>query len=82
MFYGADSGPLTIRDNPGVVRTGSRPPDTGTPDPDNPGRFDLTITEQFSRSMSVEEALDPDNLLALRDERRAAAAGARLPRCA
>ena len=64
VFYGADSGPVMIRDNPGVVRPPSRPPDTGTPDPANPGRFFLTINEQFSRSMSVEEALDPDNLLA------------------
>jgi DMSO/TMAO reductase YedYZ molybdopterin-dependent catalytic subunit len=61
VFYGADAGTVTIRDNPGVVRTGSG---TGTPDPDMPDRFDLTITEQFSRSMSVDEALDPDNLLA------------------
>jgi DMSO/TMAO reductase YedYZ molybdopterin-dependent catalytic subunit len=60
VFYGADSGTLTIRDNPGIVRTGAG---TGTPDPDMPDRFDLTITEQFSRSMSVEEALDPDNLV-------------------
>jgi DMSO/TMAO reductase YedYZ molybdopterin-dependent catalytic subunit len=60
VFYGADSGALTIRDNPGVIRTGSG---TGTADPDMPDRFDLKITEQFSRSMSVEEALDPDNLL-------------------
>jgi DMSO/TMAO reductase YedYZ molybdopterin-dependent catalytic subunit len=59
VFYGADAGKLTIRDNPGVLRPG----ETGTVTKDENGQFDLTIVEQFSRSMSVEEALNPDNLL-------------------
>ena len=67
-----------IRDNPGVVRR--RATGHGTPDETMPsGRFDLTITEQFARSMSVEEALEPRQPALLRDERRAAAARARLP---
>jgi DMSO/TMAO reductase YedYZ molybdopterin-dependent catalytic subunit len=45
VFYGADSGLVTIRDNGGV-----------------PGGV-LTITEQFARSMSLEEALSDENLL-------------------
>ena len=73
---------LMIRDNPGVLRPASRRPDAGTPDPANPGQFFLTINEQFSRSMSVEEALDPDNLLALRDERRPVARRRTGSRCA
>ena len=44
VFYGADAGEVTIRDNGGV-----------------PGP--LTITEQFARSMSLEEALNGDNIL-------------------
>jgi DMSO/TMAO reductase YedYZ molybdopterin-dependent catalytic subunit len=59
VFYGADSTRLTIRDNPGVLNGGS----TGTTTPDDSGGLDLTITERFARSMSVEEALNPDNLL-------------------
>ena len=50
VFFGADSGPVTIKDNSGVVRG-----------PDAPRR--LTITEQFARSMTVDEAMDRDNLL-------------------
>jgi len=49
IFWGADSGPVTIRDNSGVLQ----------PDPGG----GLTITEQFARSMSLSEAMDPDNLL-------------------
>jgi DMSO/TMAO reductase YedYZ molybdopterin-dependent catalytic subunit len=45
VFYGADSGQVTIRDNGGVAGGA------------------LTITEQFARSMSLEEALNGDNLL-------------------
>jgi DMSO/TMAO reductase YedYZ molybdopterin-dependent catalytic subunit len=58
VFWGADSGPVTIRDNSGIIRTGS-----GTGVDDGAGALDLTITEQFARSMSVEDALNPDNLL-------------------
>jgi DMSO/TMAO reductase YedYZ molybdopterin-dependent catalytic subunit len=58
VFWGADSGQVDIRDNSGVVR---RLP-TEPPSP-KPTDIDLTITEQFARSMSIEEALNGDNLL-------------------
>jgi DMSO/TMAO reductase YedYZ molybdopterin-dependent catalytic subunit len=58
VFWGADSGPVTIRDNSGVVR--SHPTEPASPLPTD---IDLTITEQFARSMSLEEALSGDNLL-------------------
>jgi DMSO/TMAO reductase YedYZ molybdopterin-dependent catalytic subunit len=58
VFWGADSGAVTIRDNSGIIRPGS-----GTGVDDGAGALDLTITEQFARSMSVEDALSPDNLL-------------------
>jgi DMSO/TMAO reductase YedYZ molybdopterin-dependent catalytic subunit len=61
VFWGTDSGTVTIRDNSGVVvppRTG-----TATPDPDIPGRWDITITEQFARSMSLDAAMAAGNLL-------------------
>jgi DMSO/TMAO reductase YedYZ molybdopterin-dependent catalytic subunit len=59
IFWGADRGKVTIRDNSGVTGPGQ----TGTVEPDATGGLDLTITEQFARSMSVEDALDADNLL-------------------
>jgi len=59
IFWGADRGTLTIRDNPGILSGGL----TGTVTPDGEGGLDLTITEQFARSMSVAEALNSDNLL-------------------
>jgi DMSO/TMAO reductase YedYZ molybdopterin-dependent catalytic subunit len=59
VFWGADSGEVTIRDNAGVQRPGR----TGRVDPDATGGLDLTITERFARSMSIDEALGPDNLL-------------------
>ena len=49
MFFGADSGAVTIRDNSGVLRSPEPPV--------------LTITEQFARSMTVDEAMDERNLL-------------------
>jgi DMSO/TMAO reductase YedYZ molybdopterin-dependent catalytic subunit len=58
VFWGADSGPVTIADNSGVVR--SDPTQTASPLPTN---IDLKITEQFARSMSLEEAMSGDNLL-------------------
>src|SRR4051812_38849232 len=58
VFWGADSGTVTIRDNSGVVK--SVPTDSAS---DLPTDIDLTITEQFARSMSLEEALDDENLL-------------------
>jgi DMSO/TMAO reductase YedYZ molybdopterin-dependent catalytic subunit len=59
IFWGADAGPVTIRDNSGIMAPGR----TGTGVPDGAGALDLTITEQFARSMSVEDALNRDNLL-------------------
>jgi DMSO/TMAO reductase YedYZ molybdopterin-dependent catalytic subunit len=59
VFWGADSGEVAIRDNSGVLRGGR----TGTVEPDGEGGLDLTITEHFARSMSLAEALNPDNLL-------------------
>lgn len=59
IFWGADRGTLTIRDNPGILSGGV----TGSVTPDGEGGLDLTITEQFARSMSLADALNPDNLL-------------------
>jgi DMSO/TMAO reductase YedYZ molybdopterin-dependent catalytic subunit len=59
VFYGSDSGTVTIRDNSGIVSGGK----TGVVTPDSEGGLDLTITEQFARSMSIDEALSRDNLL-------------------
>jgi DMSO/TMAO reductase YedYZ molybdopterin-dependent catalytic subunit len=61
VFWGADEGQLTIRDNAGVLplEQGS----TGTTTPDSTGGLDLTITERFARSMSVKDALADHNLL-------------------
>jgi DMSO/TMAO reductase YedYZ molybdopterin-dependent catalytic subunit len=59
VFWGADKGPVAIRDNSGVTGAG----DTGTGEPDAGGGLDLRITEQFARSMSLDEAMAPDNLL-------------------
>jgi len=58
VFWGADFGTVAIRDNSGVVK--SLPTDPASPLPTD---IDLTITEQFARSMSLEEALNGDNLL-------------------
>ena len=59
IFWGADSGTVTIRDNPGVTSAG----ETGTGEADDGGGLDLTITEQFARSMSLDDAMGMDNLL-------------------
>jgi DMSO/TMAO reductase YedYZ molybdopterin-dependent catalytic subunit len=59
VFYGVDSGKVTIRDNAGVLSEGR----TGIPERDTEGNLDLTITEKFARSMSIREALHWDNLL-------------------
>ena len=59
VFWGADRGTVTIRDNSGIVSGGV----TGTLTPDAQGGQDLTVTEQFARSMSLREALNRDNLL-------------------
>ena len=59
VFYGVDGGKISIRDNVGILNGGQ----TGVVEPDAEGSLDLTITEQFARSMSVHDALHPDNLL-------------------
>jgi DMSO/TMAO reductase YedYZ molybdopterin-dependent catalytic subunit len=59
VFYGVDRGTVTIRDNVGILSGGR----TGTVEPDSTGGLDLTITEQFARSMSLDDALNPHNLL-------------------
>src|SRR5215218_2686025 len=59
VFWGEDRGTVTIRDNSGVLGPGK----TGEVAPDNSGGLDLTITEQFARSMSLADALSSDNLL-------------------
>jgi DMSO/TMAO reductase YedYZ molybdopterin-dependent catalytic subunit len=59
VFWGEDAGEVTIRDNGGILRAG----DTGTVEPDGAGGLDLTITEQFARSMTLDDALNPENLL-------------------
>jgi DMSO/TMAO reductase YedYZ molybdopterin-dependent catalytic subunit len=59
VFWGKDRGTVTIRDNSGIVSGGK----TGVTAPDSDGGLDLAITEQFARSMSIDEALNRHNLL-------------------
>ena len=59
VFWGADRGRVTIRDNVGVLGGGN----TGVVVDDGEGGLDLTITEQFARSMSLKDALGRANLL-------------------
>jgi DMSO/TMAO reductase YedYZ molybdopterin-dependent catalytic subunit len=59
VFYGVDSGPVTIRDNVGILNGGK----SGQTEMDGEGGLDLKITEQFARSMTLRDALHPDNLL-------------------
>jgi DMSO/TMAO reductase YedYZ molybdopterin-dependent catalytic subunit len=67
VFWGDDAGEKTIRDNSGVLDPDSNgvvgPRGTGTVVPDREGGLDLTITEQFARSMTLDDALNPENLL-------------------
>lgn len=56
VFWGADKGEVTIGDNTGVLGPG----ETGKIAPKS---TELTITEHFARSMSLEDALKGDNLL-------------------
>jgi DMSO/TMAO reductase YedYZ molybdopterin-dependent catalytic subunit len=67
VFFGADLGEVTVRDNGGVLDPDGNgivgPLGTGRVTPDGAGTLDLTITEQFARSMSLEDAMHPDNLL-------------------
>lgn len=57
IFWGTDSGQVTIRDNSGVTSGG----DTGVLVP--PLSTNLQITEQFARSMSLADAMEGDKLL-------------------
>jgi DMSO/TMAO reductase YedYZ molybdopterin-dependent catalytic subunit len=59
VFWGADEGKVTIRDNSGITGPGV----TGHVEPDGSGGQDLTITEHFARSMSLEDAMSSHNLL-------------------
>lgn len=59
VFWGADRGEVTIGDNSGITGGGR----TGAVKPDDGGGLDLTITEQFARSMSLEQAMSKTNLL-------------------
>jgi DMSO/TMAO reductase YedYZ molybdopterin-dependent catalytic subunit len=59
VFWGADSGQVTIRDDSGITSGGL----TGTVEPDAGGGLDLTITEHFARSMTLDEAMESENLL-------------------
>ena len=59
VFWGIDKGTVTIRDNSGILSAGN----TGVGEPDASGGLDITITEQFARSMTLAEAMAPGNLL-------------------
>ena len=59
VFWGEDSGQVTIRDDSGITGPGV----TGTVVPDATNGLDLTITEQFARSMTLADAMSPDNIL-------------------
>jgi DMSO/TMAO reductase YedYZ molybdopterin-dependent catalytic subunit len=70
VFWGDDAGKRTIRDNSGVLDPDGNgvvgPRGTGTVVSDGEGGLDLTITEQFARSMTLDDALNPENLLCYR----------------
>jgi len=64
VFWGADAGDVTIRDNGGVLD----PDNDGVVGPRGTGHIvpaggGLAITERFARSMTLEDALNPQNLL-------------------
>jgi DMSO/TMAO reductase YedYZ molybdopterin-dependent catalytic subunit len=60
VFWGDDRGTVTIRDNTGITGGGR----TGTIIDNGPSEPpDLRITEQFARSMKLEDAMNSDNLL-------------------
>ena len=59
VFWGTDAGTVTIRDNSGVTSAGN----TGIGEVDAGGGLDITITEQFARSMTLSDAMAPGNLL-------------------
>ncbi len=70
VFWGDDAGELTVRDNTGVIDPDGNavvgPRGTGTVVTDDGDQLDLTITEQFARSMTLQDALNPENLLCYR----------------
>jgi DMSO/TMAO reductase YedYZ molybdopterin-dependent catalytic subunit len=59
IFWGSDRGQVTVRDNSGMLSAGQ----SGTGQPDDGGGLDVTLTEQFARSMSIDEALSRENIL-------------------
>jgi DMSO/TMAO reductase YedYZ molybdopterin-dependent catalytic subunit len=59
VFWGADSGTVTIRDNSGILSAG----ETGDEAAVQTEGLDITITEQFARSMTLADAMAPDNML-------------------
>lgn len=59
VFYRMVRGAVTIRDNGGMLCAGL----TRKVETNSGGSLDLTITEQFARSMSMEDALNRANLL-------------------
>jgi DMSO/TMAO reductase YedYZ molybdopterin-dependent catalytic subunit len=68
VFWGEDANPaMTIRDNTGVLDPDGDgvvgPRGTGRVVLDSDKNLDLTITEQFARSMTLDDALNPENLL-------------------
>jgi DMSO/TMAO reductase YedYZ molybdopterin-dependent catalytic subunit len=68
VFWGEDANEAqTISDNTGVLDPDGDgvvgPRGTGRVTPDSDGSRDLTIREQFARSMTLDDALNPENLL-------------------
>ena len=59
VFWGADSGTVTIRDNSAILSAGN----TGDAAAIQTEGLDITITEQFARSMTMADAMAPDNML-------------------
>ena len=55
---------------------------SGAPTPARRTVREITMPQHFARSMSLADALDPEQPAVLRDERRAAAAGPRVPAAA
>jgi hypothetical protein len=72
IFWGADQGTVTIRDNVGILSGGQ----TGTVEPDTTGGLDLTITEQFARNHPRGTARRRDHLDVRHREPRPAQVGA------
>ena len=69
---------MTIRDNVGILSGGR----SGTVEHDGEGGLDLTITEQFARSMKLEDAMNSDNLICFEMNGERSSARPRLSRAA